>query len=1144
MAQRGGTDPAASYRWKIRKMTKYRMRQDRYLLLNLRTQSLTFLDMNNKCKSEFRLSEIKGVSAVGSKKGEHDQRNARIVWHDNTNHRPYDLIFESQLDCENFIELAGRPLSKVQIESLGPLDHKEYPVTLKSGLGTSQPRLVVLNDSKDSMLVLDTKRKCKREIPYRNIGSIEIPRSKANMGGETCHLMLKGSNSVRLAFERAQSRIEFCEALRDLGRSIEIKDHSLAGDPECLRFNVAKINKVGVHKERVVYIDSKKNVFRSINLDKTYKEILIRDEKEGGLNLLNIERNINDKRRLDLVFKNREPLHYLFETPLDCEKFLHRCRTLTVPDYYDLRATDAELFTREALLRAGVLEDAKSASADAKSAVARPEAATRGGDEEDDDVVAPPPPVGGETAQDKVVLNRLASDFLPPPPLTAEMMGSTGPPRPPSAMSGGASDDEPPPPPLVSQDPFDDAAAVAEPISADPFAEADSFSNGQPQPPPPATATASLGPPPPDYPSDSSDVVPAPPIASARPVGGTPPPPAAPSAAHDRPPATDSLLKAKGTFLSSKTDAKQDAKRATDGTRFSPRAISVFAGTWNVGQSIVYDSLDDFIPSNRYDIYAIGLQEARVKDRSKWEVELTRHINVNFRGKPTKNEYTLVQRRALREINIFVYVRNALVSKISNVESGEIACGIGNVVGNKGAAAVSFNIYDTKLCFLSCHLAARPNKIVERRNDYRRICRELRLGMTNRDILSQFHHLFWLGDVNYRIEGEWSDVIEKRRACLKSGDWSALRPRDQLYLERQKNRVFHGFVEAPLTFGPTYKFEKRNNVVVNKDWQVPSWCDRILTRSFPGCLLRQLDYYSTPTMFGSDHRPVAAIFQFVPLPAPDVLRPAFEQRTRDNVCEVRLSDLRVELEEWREGLEMEELKAVHALRTGSGGAKQSQGGGHWAENLSGSELVLRADFSSPVFARNIFKKSRKNRKSTSSKRRVDKGFTWSPLSFEASIADDDYVRRHHIVVGVTIQAPDQTIINLGTCFAPRLLLAAVLLIDIFALLFLYFSGLVFGCAWLECSLQGLRTALVSVRIPARRALFVFCCTRRLYSPRLPGPTNHSLPLLRATFHRLRSHSVARIVQGKAGFQGRRRACWPQDSVNVRRCRVAVKQQKR
>lgn len=207
---------------------------------------------------------------------------------------------------------------------------------------------------------------------------------------------------------------------------------------------------------------------------------------------------------------------------------------------------------------------------------------------------------------------------------------------------------------------------------------------------------------------------------------------------------------------------------------------------------------------------------------------------------------------------------------------------------------------------------------------------------------------------------------------------------------------------------------------MNKDWQVPSWCDRILTRSFPGCLLRQLDYYSTPTMFGSDHRPVAAIFQFVPLPAPDVLSPAFEQRTRDNVCEVRLSDLRVELEEWREGLEMEELKAVHALRTGSGGSKQSQGGGHWAENLSGSELVLRADFSSPVFARNIFKKSRKNRKSTSSKRRVDKGFTWSPLSFEASIADDDYVRRHHIVVGVTIQAPDQTIINLGYAVIPLL----------------------------------------------------------------------------------------------------------------------------
>ncbi len=95
---------ASIYRWKIHKATKYGLRLDRYLSLDLRTQSITFLDLNNKTKSEFGLNEIKSVTGIGSKRGQHDKRKVQIVFHNSQQHRPYDLKFESELDC-NKVEI-------------------------------------------------------------------------------------------------------------------------------------------------------------------------------------------------------------------------------------------------------------------------------------------------------------------------------------------------------------------------------------------------------------------------------------------------------------------------------------------------------------------------------------------------------------------------------------------------------------------------------------------------------------------------------------------------------------------------------------------------------------------------------------------------------------------------------------------------------------------------------------------------------------------------------------------------------------------------------------------------------------------------------------------------------------------------------
>jgi hypothetical protein len=81
---------------------------------------------------------------------------------------------------------------------------------------------------------------------------------------------------------------------------------------------------------------------------------------------------------------------------------------------------------------------------------------------------------------------------------------------------------------------------------------------------------------------------------------------------------------------------------------------------------------------------------------------------------------------------------------------------------------------------------------------------------------------------------------------------------DQLSMERRSPECMMylaAYNEAPITFVPTYKFDKNSHDYALKKNRVPSWCDRILLWS---------DYpfsqktYTSVEMLESDHRPVIA----------------------------------------------------------------------------------------------------------------------------------------------------------------------------------------------------------------------------------------------------------------------------------------------
>lgn len=77
------------------------------------------------------------------------------------------------------------------------------------------------------------------------------------------------------------------------------------------------------------------------------------------------------------------------------------------------------------------------------------------------------------------------------------------------------------------------------------------------------------------------------------------------------------------------------------------------------------------------------------------------------------------------------------------------------------------------------------------------------------------------------------------------------------------NRGFRlrSFVEAPITFPPTYKYDRRSSDYdTSEKSRAPAWCDRILYRTRDPERVQNLHYQRYEANV-SDHRPISAAFR-------------------------------------------------------------------------------------------------------------------------------------------------------------------------------------------------------------------------------------------------------------------------------------------
>ncbi|NWI89039.1 SHIP2 phosphatase, partial [Pitta sordida] len=332
-----------------------------------------------------------------------------------------------------------------------------------------------------------------------------------------------------------------------------------------------------------------------------------------------------------------------------------------------------------------------------------------------------------------------------------------------------------------------------------------------------------------------------------------------------------------------------------------PDMISVFIGTWNMGSvpppknitswftsKGLGKTLDEVTMAIPHDIYVFGTQENSLGDKE-W-VDFLRTVLKDF----TEVEYRPVAMQSLWNIKVVVLVKPEHENRISHISTSSVKTGIANTLGNKGAVGISFMFNGTSFGFVNCHLTSGNEKTARRNQNYLDILRLLSLGdkqLSSFDISLRFTHLFWFGDLNYRLDmdiqvrgwglggegvsgtpdqpGASPSVPQEILNYISRKELEPLLKVDQLNLEKEKHKVFLRFGEEEITFPPTYRYERgsRDTYVWHKQkptgvrTNVPSWCDRILWKSYPETHVNCNAYGCTDDIVTSDHSPVFGSFE-------------------------------------------------------------------------------------------------------------------------------------------------------------------------------------------------------------------------------------------------------------------------------------------
>ncbi|KAH0839417.1 Endonuclease/exonuclease/phosphatase [Lanmaoa asiatica] len=262
------------------------------------------------------------------------------------------------------------------------------------------------------------------------------------------------------------------------------------------------------------------------------------------------------------------------------------------------------------------------------------------------------------------------------------------------------------------------------------------------------------------------------------------------------------------------------------------------------------------------------INEKVTSSYKKWHDRLIQAVKLAM---PPESPYTVIHTESLVGLFTCMFIKNTEKSSLKDAAIATIKRGMGGRYGNKGGILARFVIDDSSLCFINCHLAAGQHHVRQRNADVAAFLEETNVfpsepveefgyvGGGDGSMVLDHEIVFLNGDMNYRIDQRRDAVV----AAIQANDLDTLLTHDQLHKEMKHNRAFRlrPFCEGPLTFAPTYKYDRNSNAFdTSEKRRVPAWCDRVLWRSRDEGRVALMEYRRWEVNV-SDHRPVSAAFR-------------------------------------------------------------------------------------------------------------------------------------------------------------------------------------------------------------------------------------------------------------------------------------------
>ncbi|AWP15198.1 putative phosphatidylinositol 4-5-bisphosphate 5-phosphatase A [Scophthalmus maximus] len=307
--------------------------------------------------------------------------------------------------------------------------------------------------------------------------------------------------------------------------------------------------------------------------------------------------------------------------------------------------------------------------------------------------------------------------------------------------------------------------------------------------------------------------------------------------------------------------------------------------TWNVGSAVPPDDITSLFGPNvsdgSVDMFIIGFQEVnsminkRLKDAlfsDQWSELCMDTLS--------PSGYVLVASQRMQGVLLLVLSKFCHLPFLRGVQTESTRTGLGGYWGNKGGVSVRMTMFGHAVCFLNCHLPAHMRNLEQRMEDFESILQQQQFeGGTATGVLDH-DVVFWFGDLNFRIEDYDIHVV---KCAIDSDKLPLLLERDQLNMAKNTEAILEGFMEGPLKFPPTYKFDVGTHTYdTSAKKRKPAWTDRILWRlrrtgspvpTHNAALQRGLTswlggatkvtqhtYRSHMGYTISDHKPVSALF--------------------------------------------------------------------------------------------------------------------------------------------------------------------------------------------------------------------------------------------------------------------------------------------